>query len=399
MVDSGGSAQVNPPRRRARGRMETVSRTGCVSATACVALMVLALALPSAGQETTAPAPDATPAPPAAPAGPPSACPVGTPETCNCLLECCRPGATQLGDGSDEEATVSFCTNKPFQTDYKMRMFEKVPVQINLRDYCTDEILFTSYIAPRVDRFTLVEFPCTYRASDCSMIADAVQQQECEKGFDVYTKQLNCTGNTSFFKQVIESRICNEQNVQKKALKGAYFWEPGLEGTPAMPATVGVCNCNFTAAIKRSIGKTVKGKVYTDNDLRNVTVGVPNGFIKDGMSTFYIEVVIGGRSTAERGSDKECMCKGACVIARARSLECTPPRAPPPHLRACTHTGVTDDSDACMCELGSKKVPYVYNNSFVPQLTTLISMQKGQMFYTNTFVQVCPRAFFFSLLF
>jgi hypothetical protein len=45
-----------------------------------------------------------------------------------------------------------------------------------------------------------------------------------------------------------------------------------------------------------------------------------------------------------------------------------------------------------MCELGSKKIPYVYNNSFVPQLTTLISMQKGQMFYTNTFVQVCPCA-------
>lgn len=327
--------------RRARGRMGTVSRTGRLAATACVALIVLALASPSSGQETSLPAPIATPAPQAPPASaePPSACPVGTPDTCNCLLECCRPGAKQLGDGSDEESTVSFCTNKPFQTDYKMRMFEKVPVQINLRDYCTDEILFTSFIAPRVDRFTLVEFPCTYRASDCSLIEDAVQQQECEKGFDVYTKQLNCTGNTSFFKRVIESRICSEENVQKKALKGAYFWEPGLEGTPAMPATVGACNCNFTAAIKKSIGKTVKGKIYTDNDLRNVTIGVPNGFIKDGMSTFYIEVVIGGRSTAERGSDKECMCKGACVSARVRALGCTPPpRARPPHLRAHTHT-------------------------------------------------------------
>jgi len=76
------------------------------------------------------------------------------------------------------------------------------------------------------------------------------------------------------------------------------------------------------------------------------------------MSTFYVEVVVGGRSTAERGSDKDCMC-----------------------------TGPADTSAACMCELGTRKVPYVYNNSFVPTLTALVSMRKGQLFYTNTFVK------------
>ena len=58
------------------------------------------------------------------------------------------------------------------------------------------------------------------------------------------------------------------------------------------------------------------------------------------------------------------------------------------HIHTQPHTGPGDISDACLCELGSKKIPYVYNNSFVPQLTALVSMRKGQLFYTNTYVQV-----------
>jgi len=73
------------------------------------------------------------------------------------------------------------------------------------------------------------------------------------------------------------------------------------------------------------------------------------------MSTFYVEVMIAGRSTAERGSDTECQCSSPA-----------------------------DVSEKCMCELGTKKVPYVYNNSYVPQLTALVSMREGQLYFTNT---------------
>jgi len=300
-----------------------------------------------------------TPAPVAPPA-PPISCPPGTPDNCNCLLECCKPGSMQLGD--DPNGNPSFCTDKPFQTDYMMRVFEKVPVQINLRDYCTDEILYTSYAAPKVDRFTLVEFQCTYRASDCSLIEDPVGQEECVAGFDVYTKQLNCSGPDSFFEKFVNSRICTEKNAKQS--NGKWFWDPGHEalgsssiGGGGLPATVGSCFCNYTEAIQKKMGKKVYGKIYSETDINNLTVGVPNGFIKDGMSTFYVEVVVGGRSTVERGADKDCMCQGP-----------------------------GDKSDACLCELGSKKIPYVYNNSFVPALTALVSMRKGQLFYTNTFV-------------
>ena len=296
-------------------------------------------------------------------------CPDGTPAGCNCLLECCAPGQLQFGDNPD--LRPSFCTDKPFQQDYKMRIYQKVPVQINLRDYCTDEILFTSYSAPKVDKFSMVEFPCTYRASDCSQIPDPIAQEECQAGFDVYTKQLNCSSDAGFFKTFVDTRICKdctkmattkEQQacrVQQKEL--GLLFTPGREsyGTgAAMPAIVGACNCNYSSAIKANTGKTVKGTLYSDAELANLTVGVPNGFIKEGMSSFYVEVVIGGRSTAERGADTECMCKGPA-----------------------------DTSSACMCELGSKKVPYVYNNSYVPSLTALVSMRKGQLFYTNTFIK------------
>ena len=305
---------------------------------------------------TIAPAATPAPAPPAP--SPEPACPPGTPPGCNCLLQCCTPGSLQLGDTSDGPG--SFCTNKPFQDDYQMRIFERVPVQINLRDYCTDEILWTSYNAPKVDRFTLVEFPCSYRAGNCDYITDPVDQEQCKAGFDVYTKELNCTGEDSFFQKFVNGRICNKANFGRFGKNGnsEYFWEDGTEGVPGNPAEVGICNCNFSAAIQRASGKVVLSKIFAKKDIQNLTVGVPDGFIKEGMSTFYVEVVVGGRSTAERGSDTECMC-----------------------------TGPADISAACMCELGTKKIPYVYNNSFVPTLTALVSMRKGQLFYTNTFVK------------
>ena len=302
--------------------MRTAPRTGRAAAAMRAALMVLALVAPAAAVRRQEAA--ATPAPPAPPVPPPQppSCPEGTPENCNCLLECCRPGTPQLGD--DPNGSPSFCTDKPFQTDYKMRIYEKVPVQINLRDYCTDEILYTSYAAPRVDKFSLVEFPCTYRPSDCTLIADPVGKEECESGFKVYTKQLNCSGPDSFFEKFVNSRICSKEAAGNS--DGALFWDPGHEAFgksmgAGEPREVGACFCNYTAAILEKTGKLVKGKVYSQTDLAGLTVGVPNGFIKEGMSTFYIEVVVGGRSTAERGADKECMCSGlyvlACVLARS----------------------------------------------------------------------------------
>ena len=246
-----------------------------------------------------------------------NSCPEGTLQGCQCETQCCRPGTLQFGDSPDTDKP-SFCTDKPFQEQYKMRILEKVPVQINLRDYCTDKILFSSYTAPKVDKFSLVEFPCTYRASDCTLITDTIGQEECMAGFDVYTKELNCTGSTSFYEKFVSSRICS-QDIERKS-KDALFYDPGHEmfgsgafGAAGVPATIGACNCNYTAAIRATTGKVIRGKSYTDKDLQTLSVGVPNGFIKEGMSTFYVEIVIGGRSTAERGSDKECICSGLLV--------------------------------------------------------------------------------------
>ena len=334
-------------------RFDRRRTAGRVRFAVLVALGAWAPAVHGQADSTSAPAATPAPAPPSPPPAP--ACPAGTPPSCDCLLQCCTPGSLQLGDSISGPG--SFCTHKPFEQEYKMRIFERVPVQINLRDYCTDEVLWTSYNAPKVDKFTLVEFPCSYRAGNCDYIQDAVDQEQCKAGFDVYTKELNCTGKDSFFEKFVNGRICNKANFGRSRSR-EYFWEDGTEGVPGNPAEVGVCNCNFSAAIQRASGKVVLSKTFMSKDIENLTVGVPDGFIKEGMSTFYVEVVVGGRSTAERGSDKDCMC-----------------------------TGPADTSAACMCELGTRKVPYVYNNSFVPTLTALVSMRKGQLFYTNTFVK------------
>ena len=304
-------------------------------------------------------------------------------ENCNCAVECCRPGKPQYGD--DIEGTPSFCTDKPFQTSYKVRVNDRVPVQINLRDYCTDQILFSSYIAAQVDKFSMVEFPCTYAAAQCDKFPekDVIARQECEQGFDMYTKVLNCSANSGFFKSFVYTHTCRDcsklESIKDKAAcqrnmtANGLVWEEGHEPIGKqgeMPAIIGACNCNYTQAIleKASKAKLAKdrkiytlprqlllAKEYDIRDLQNLSVGVPDGFMKEGMSTFYIEVVFGGRSTAERGSDTECQCKGP-----------------------------TDQSAACLCELGTKKIPYMLNNSYIPQLTALITVKKGQLFFINT---------------
>ena len=289
-------------------------------------LLVLALvALGSAQNQTKETSPVTTPAPaPPAPPPPPAAptCPEGTLEGCRCDVQCCTPGTLQLGDNPDSLDT-SFCTDKPFQEEYKMRIYDRVPVQINLRSYCTDEILFSAYTSPKVDQFQLVEFGCTYRASDCKRIADPIRQEECDKQFDVYTKELNCTGKDSFFEQFVKERICNREN-QKKTRE--WFYNEGHDAYGVdVPATIGACNCNFSSAIMQATGKMVKGTRFAEDDVKKLTTGVPDGFIKDGMSTFYIELVLGGRSTAERGADKVCLgytCMNCLWRERRRSCLC-----------------------------------------------------------------------------
>eukprot|EP00286_Rhodomonas_abbreviata_P019914 CAMPEP_0181314494 /NCGR_PEP_ID=MMETSP1101-20121128/14850_1 /TAXON_ID=46948 /ORGANISM="Rhodomonas abbreviata, Strain Caron Lab Isolate" /LENGTH=434 /DNA_ID=CAMNT_0023421595 /DNA_START=220 /DNA_END=1524 /DNA_ORIENTATION=- len=258
-------------------------------------------------------------------------------------LTCCTPGTLQDGDPPKAEKG-SFCTNKPFEEEYLIRIGKRVPMQLNLVDYCTDEPFYTSYFAPEVDKFSLVNFPCTYQPVPCAQMPEA-QREKCEEGKKVW-EEIGCSSNedgSSFFKQFVEPRICNEVNFPEKNNRG-YTWIPPDEGDPFTPPSQAKCNCNWDL---------MKNKTGQDT----ITTGVPDGFIKEGMSTFYVQVVIGGRSTSAN-DDPECQCSGP-----------------------------TDLSPACMCALGTRKVPYVYNNSVIPYLTALVSMKNGQLIYKKTYIK------------
>ena len=329
-----------------------LSRPGASTVLLLVVLLRIAAAQNATNATTSAPA---TPPPGAPPS--PVKCPQGSQDDCDCTVQCCPPGEAQLGDAAEDNGGGgSFCTDKPFPESYSMRVRDRVPVQINLRDYCTDKILFSSYSAPRVDEFSLVEFPCTYSASDCNMITVPEERKMCEDGFKVYTEKLNCTGQNSFFEKFVNSRICNKANARNSR---EWFYSDGDPKREGQPETVGACRCNFTEPIRKKFNHESYGQAfYQKKHVEKLTEGVPDYFIKEGMSTFYVEVMIAGRSTAERGSDTECQCSSPA-----------------------------DVSEKCMCELGTKKVPYVYNNSYVPQLTALVSMREGQLYFTNTFVK------------
>jgi hypothetical protein len=74
---------------------------------------------------------------------------------CNKTVECCSPGKAQDGDApgvSDPDG--SFCTHKPFEEDFTMKIGLKIPMEIQLVDYCTDQVL--TLHAPRSMERTVV---------------------------------------------------------------------------------------------------------------------------------------------------------------------------------------------------------------------------------------------------
>ncbi|EKX40401.1 hypothetical protein GUITHDRAFT_164658 [Guillardia theta CCMP2712] len=268
------------------------------------------------------------------------------PKTCNCAPipqqnfpgECCKPGSLQYNDTD----VPSFCTDKPFESGYTMKIDEKVPVQINLVDYCTDQIIFSSFVAPQVDRFSVANFPCSFQPASCSEVPTA-DQASCQAGEKVWTDTLGCTSLD--VQKLLNSRICNSTNYPGKT--GDYVWVDANPGDRVILPTVGYCNCNWKKRFSELNG----------TGLTNVTKGVPNGYIKEGMSTFYVQVMIGGRSTSAN-DDPTCQCASPW-----------------------------DVSPECMCALGTRKVPYIYNYSYLPSLTALISIQNGQLIYQNTYVR------------
>ena len=58
---------------------------------------------------------------------------------CNRTMECCRPGSSQDGDVPDTKEG-SFCTDKPFEQAYTMKIGQKIPMELQLVDYCTDKV-------------------------------------------------------------------------------------------------------------------------------------------------------------------------------------------------------------------------------------------------------------------
>jgi len=58
---------------------------------------------------------------------------------CNRTMECCQPGSSQDGDDPNT-AEGSFCTHKPFEQDYTMKIGQKIPMELQLVDYCTDKV-------------------------------------------------------------------------------------------------------------------------------------------------------------------------------------------------------------------------------------------------------------------
>mmetsp|Transcript_13481 Transcript_13481/g.32985 ORF Transcript_13481/g.32985 Transcript_13481/m.32985 type:complete len:459 (+) Transcript_13481:36-1412(+) len=267
---------------------------------------------------------------------------------CDPTIECCTPGTPQLGDDPRLD-TGSFCTDKPFESSYLINIGTKVPMLLNFVDYCTDEIIYTSRFVVEVDRFSVVNIPCTYDPAPCSTLPEE-QKATCNASRAIWTDpngQFGCSGNNDgFWDRVMLPRICNAENFGRFANTTDYIWRDGRPSISSMPEQGGFCRCNRT---------TLAAKQGVTNGATNLT-GVPDGFIKAGMSTFYTQVVIGARKTSD--PENTCQC-----------------------------SGIDDTSPECMCMLGTKKVPYVYNNSYVPYFTALISIRNGGLLYQNTWIK------------
>jgi len=216
-----------------------------------------------------------------------------------------------------------------------------------------------------MDKFSLVDVPCAYQPVDCSKVPDD-QVSNCKSGQDIWKKTFGCpafnstssSSTKNFYQQQIGNRICSADNYCKlnpatgdpypgctKNTDLAWNDPPTILPTSGLYPSVGYCNCNWK-------------KMRANNNGTNVTTGVMDGFIKDGMSTFYVQVMIGGRKTSDDSRDSSCAC-----------------------------TGPTDRSAACLCFLTSNKVPYFYNYSAIPYLTALISVSNGQLIYTNNWIR------------
>lgn len=273
----------------------------------------------------------------------------------NAETQCCAPGSPQLGeDPFMEFGFGSFCTNKPFQDSYTINKGAVVPVQLNFKDYCSDEIIFSSYFTVTVDEFSVVSVPCTHAVPDCSTL-EVSKQTACAQGKNIWSDpsgSYRCS-NPSFYEKELSKRVCNSANYGRTIVgrystpkSSEYTYNPPTQSFAQDPMN-GYCTCNMTTVNNRN------------NQTGSSFIGPPTKFIKDGMSTFYVEVMIGGRKTSDPSPD--CFCNETL--------------------------GNLDTSEECMCYLGTRKVPYIYNNSFIPYYTALISMQQGKLIFENTFVR------------
>ena len=220
---------------------------------------------------------------------------VGAAAQCDQTLQCCAPGSLQLGDPADADSG-SFCTHKPFEDGYVLNIGKKVPLQVNLVDYCTNAIMYSTFFAVEMDKFSLVNVPCTYQPVACNLLPTE-QIAACQAGQKVWTNIFGCPDtsnstaqNKSFYQQEIGSRICSSanycryssktsDNVEKGCTKRTdllWYDPPVLDIGSPYQSSVGYCGCNWKQLQQRL-------------NVTNVTTGVPDGFIKDGMSTFYVQ--------------------------------------------------------------------------------------------------------------
>jgi hypothetical protein len=178
-----------------------------------------------------------------------------------------------------------------------MNIGNMVPLQVNLVDYCTDNILFSTYFAVEMDKFTMVNIPCAYQPIACNLLPPE-EYSACLEGQQVWSEVFGCpkvsnstSSNNNFYQREIGSRICSSANyceVFPRSETGYpancskrtdLLWtdRPKIDPTSPLMESVGFCSCNWKQAQQRANGT-------------NVTKGVMDGFIKEGMSTFYVQV-------------------------------------------------------------------------------------------------------------
>ena len=247
-------------------------------------------------------------------------------------------------------------------------------------------MIYTAYAAPRMDYFTAITVPCTYQPAPCSDFP-VDEQEKCKEHKKLFDQK--CSETSGFWSKYASKHICSQENYNAGNLVqpdgGRMRWTPSetFSGDSA-DDLVGGCNCDYS--------------VQTRNGTVAATKGVPDNFIKEGMSTFYVQVLprwpLRGSSAAPsprvqrigttRGSgssaEASVVVRGAQVVVGGRKTYAEDDAE-------CQCTGPQDTSAACMCALGTRKVPYVYNNAFVPYLTALVSVKSGRLVYTNTYVR------------